>query len=175
MKTNETGWKPGIVTWKDTALFEARIRRLGPPPGNAEVLIRGGAGWVLGVAPRKESLDSRIIKKNITPPSGEVSLAVAREMAWRWFYGHEPFTRSTVDKQRGSSMKERFPPRYEDAEEGFVTQMLNLPRGMSFTIPLELSYAAPIQADVKSAEFVCECLSGGTCCIKGNCQGCEEG
>ena len=36
----------GIITLKDTALDQPGIVRLGPPPGNAGILIRGGAGWV---------------------------------------------------------------------------------------------------------------------------------
>lgn len=60
------------------------LERLGPPPGNAEILIRGGAGWVFGIAPREEILDPRITElepfmrtpeerwENLVPNLGEM-------------------------------------------------------------------------------------------------------
>ena len=59
------------------------IERLGPPPGNAEILIRGGAGWVFGIPAREETPHPRIERLGKTPSQDEVAFALACEMAWR--------------------------------------------------------------------------------------------
>ena len=84
-ETQENEWTPGIVVLKDVALYEPGIERLGPPPGNAGVLIRGGAGWVFGV--EEKPLARGIVKLDAPPPENAAVDALAREVAW--LYGRD--------------------------------------------------------------------------------------
>jgi hypothetical protein len=168
MKPNETGWKPGIVKLKDTALSQARIERLGPPPGNAEVLIRGGAGWVFGVAPREEPSFPLVATGEEVPTQDEVMVALAREMAWRWYSGRAPFVSAPNRKEPGVSRKAEHFVRYTDAEHGFLTQAMGLvPKRTTVTVDAGALLAQTTKTD-------CVCIQGTTCCA-GVCQSCKEG
>jgi hypothetical protein len=148
------------------------LERLGPPPGNAELLIRGGAGWVFGIAPREESLDPRITELGKAPHPDEVALALAREMAWRWFHGHEPFRAQGSAQRKTDAKKGVFPRRYMDAEKGFVAQMLGLPRGVSFISSTSgVSYSGEI---MKEFSPTCKCAQEGTKCVSPPGQKCAE-
>lgn len=48
---------PRAPNWTQRA-----IERRGPPPGNAETLIRGGASWVFGITPREELVQEAIVR-----------------------------------------------------------------------------------------------------------------
>jgi hypothetical protein len=162
-------WKPGIVVLKDTALYEPRIERLGPPPGNAEILIRGGAGWVFGIEERV--IDPRIVRRQDQPTLDDVVIAVAREMAWRWFNGKAPFVKSAGTEQGVSRMARKF-HRYADLEKGFVEQALNLIPKMSSRSGPGLSELVDTTGAVANSG-ACACLDGTTCCATG-CLNCQE-
>ena len=148
------------------------LERLGPPPGNAELLIRGGAGWVFGIAPREEILDPRITELGKAPHPDEVALALAREMAWRWFHGHEPFRAQGAKDPHASAKNGQLPRRYVDVEKGFVTQMLGLSRGLSFVTPIDITQVGEVAALFSP---ICACSKTGVCCTEYPCQPCEEG
>lgn len=76
----------GIIVLKDTALDQPEIVRLEPLPGNAGILIRGGAGWVFDRVRTRPVVDPRIARQAETPTRDEVALALTRELAYRWFY-----------------------------------------------------------------------------------------
>lgn len=127
---------------------------------------------MFGIAPREESLDPRITELGKAPHPDEVALALAREMAWRWFYGHEPFSSKLSDKQKNNVKKRMVPRRYMDAEKGFVAQMLGLPRGMSFISSTSgVSYSGEI---MKEFSPTCKCTQEGTKCVSLPGQKCAE-
>lgn len=148
------------------------IERLGPPPGNAEILIRGGAGWVFGIPAREETPHPRIERLGKSPSRGEVVTALAREMAWRWYYvrsstGHADL--GAVSKAPKTSVLR---VRYADVEDAFVRQIrgfigggpsMDWLRAVGFDLPSETSGGAD-----------CQCIPGISCCA-GTCASCEEG
>ena len=167
--TQENEWTPGIVVLKDVALYEPGIERLGPPPGNAGVLIRGGAAWVFGV--EEKPLARGIVKLDAPPPENEVADALAREMAWRWFYGHGPFVKSPGAARGVSTMAKKF-HRYAEIEVGFVEHALRLIPGMpSLRETPEVLLDTSLVVELPHA---CACLVGGRCCTD-NCLRCGEG
>jgi hypothetical protein len=155
---------PRAPNWTQRA-----IERRGPPPGNAETLIRGGAGWVFGITPREELVQEAIVREKREAPSvGDVSIALAREMAWRWFNGRPPFVSAARSKEQGVTKMARNFVRYAEAEEGFLTQALGL-------IPKHVStdFGAGVVAE-PSTTATCACIKGTSCCA-GTCQSCQEG
>ena len=54
---------PRAPNWTQRA-----IERRGPPPGNAETLIRGGASWVFGITPREEPVQEAIVREKREAP-----------------------------------------------------------------------------------------------------------
>lgn len=170
-------WKAGIVVLKDTALYEPGIERLGPPPGNAEILIRGGAGWALGLPRTRETISPQVIRLTIRPSFDEVALALAREMAWRWYYGYENRDGNVVKpgEKEFPQMARNF-VKYADAERGFVEQFLQLYPGVPAR---RVAPRAPIEqvlelAPARSPTAACACIEGISCCA-GVCQSCQEG
>jgi len=154
----------GIIALKDTALDQPGIVRLGPPPGNAGVLIRGGAGWVLDRPTRKPAVDPRITRQDEPPTYDEIALALTRELAYRWFYGRERGSQNVIRPgERGFSKMARKLFHYADAERGFVESARSL-RGA--TLPdLILHHTSGVD---------CQCIEGTRCCT-GTCQSCQEG
>jgi hypothetical protein len=122
----------GIIALKDTALDQPGIVRLGPPPGNAGILIRGGAGWVFDRPKSREIRDPRITPQDFKPTYDEVAFALAREMAYRWYYGREQNALNIIQagKPKGVPNLTRKLLHYAEAEAGFVPQFSNLRPGM---------------------------------------------
>jgi hypothetical protein len=157
----------GIIALKDTALDQPGIVRLGPPPGNAGILIRGGAGWVFDRAQTKPVVDPRITQKETRPREEEVSLALAREMAYRWFYGRNQNTLNSIKsgKNASAASAQRLTT-YTTLEGGFVRQFLNLRPGFAGEIPERRIF-------LESKGPLCQCDPTSACC-GGACRFCEE-
>ena len=155
---------PRAPNWAQRA-----IERRGPPPGNAETLIRGGAGWVFGITPREELVQEAIVREKRESPSvGDVSVALAREMAWRWFNGRPPFVGATRSKEQGVTKMARSLIRYTDAETGFLSQAFGLvPKMVPMAVTTES--VAPVKSSLD-----CVCVDGTSCCAD-ICQSCQEG
>jgi len=167
--TQENEWTPGIVVLKDVALYEPGIERLGPPPGNAGVLIRGGAGWVFEVEPKP--LARGIVQLDEPPPESAVTDALAREMAWRWFYGRLGYMEKVLSS-KNSTLRQHGPRcKYADAESGFYERFLGLSAGTA--IPRWRTLSASAVPPPATAN-VCACLRGTSCCA-GGCVACTEG
>jgi hypothetical protein len=167
--TQENEWAPGIVVLKDVALYEPGIERLGPPPGNAGVLIRGGAGWVFGV--EAQPLARGIVKLDEPPPESAVTDALAREMAWRWFEGAYGSVEKALSS-KNSTLRQHGPRfKYAEVESDFYERFLGLSAGTAIprwrTLP-ESAVPPPERANV------CACLRGTSCCASG-CIACTEG
>jgi hypothetical protein len=163
--TQENEWTPGIVVLKDVALYEPGIERLGPPPGNAGVLIRGGAGWVFEVEPKP--LARGIVQLDEPPPESAVTDALAREMAWRWFNGRPPFVHATGSKEQGVTKMARNFVRYAEAEEGFLGQALYaIPKVVAKKFSGDV--VPPVDSKVHGA-----CTKESKCCSEG-CLACLE-
>ena len=147
------------------------IERLGPPPGNAEILIRGGAGWVFGIPAREETPHPNIERLEKAPSRDDVALALAREMAWRWYYGRPPFVWRPSLKEPGVSKPARDFHRYAPLEGRFIEQARSLIPGMFHP---DLGTAAMPDAG-SDFEKVCSCLPGQPCCSDNRrCLTCQE-
>jgi hypothetical protein len=137
------------------------IVRLGPPPGNARTLIR--ASERMGLWNRSEGRETAagIVRLEVEPRPDEVVWALAREMAWRWYNGRDPFATKTTDKRQGTSLGPRKFLRYADVEKAFVEQALNRIPGM----PLALAQTLDLESPQASATgSTCVCTDGGVCC-----------
>ena len=157
----------GIVP-REPNWAQRAIERRGPPPGNAETLIRGGAGWVFGLVPREEPVQAAIVReKREAPKSGDVSLALAREMAWRWFNGRPPFVHVTGSKEPGVTKMARNFVRYAEAEAGFLGQALHaIPKVVAKKFSGDV--VPPVDSKVHGA-----CTIESKCCSEG-CLACQE-
>lgn len=156
----------GIVPL-EANLTQKAIERLGPPPGNAEILIRGGAGWVFGIEPQRTIEQPGILHlKGDLPRVAEVSLALAREMAWRWISGRPPFVAGTGYVPQKPAKGALNVNLYARTEPGFVDQVLGLtPR----FLPVEIG-----TVPISDAKVTCVCTQGTRCCA-GICQTCQAG
>lgn len=156
----------GIVPL-EANLNQKAIERLGPPPGNAEILIRGGAGWVFGIEPQRTIEHPGIVRLRDDPPSaGEVSLALAREMAWRWSQKRPPFATGTGYAPQKPGKDTMNGSLYARIEQGFVDQVLGLTPKV---LPIEIG-----TVPISDAKVTCACVQGTRCCT-GICQTCQEG
>lgn len=162
----------GIIALKDTALDQPGIVRLGPPPGNAGILIRGGAGWVFDRPKSREIRDPRIIPQDFKPTYDEVAFALAREMAWRWLCGRERNTLNVVkgDRRGISKMTRKLVP-YTTLEKGFVEQFVGSYPGMPSRFH-KITETASTGIGVTGND--CQCIANMRCCA-GNCRSCQEG
>jgi hypothetical protein len=158
----------GIVPL-EANLNQKAIERLGPPPGNAEILIRGGAGWVFGIELQEAKPHPAIEVLNSPRPSEEaVSVALVRELAWRWFHSRPPF--SSIRKEEPGTLSKLAwkGARYAEVEQGFTTQALGLvPKRTA--LGFEPKAAAPATEDA----CTCACPKLGARCVA-SCQKCAE-
>lgn len=174
MKPSETGWKPGIVKLKDTALSERRIERLGPPPGNAEVLIRGGAGWVFGIPVKQVPVDPRITRLQPTEPFDEVMHALWRELAYQWRFRRGRFSTSSLSTKSRASHESTLPARsYTRIEQGFLQQAAVAWPGMSVAQSSLNEVTVPSHPTTGASCF--DPRTGGSCAAGTTCRACQEG
>ena len=170
-ETQENEWTPGIVVLKDVALYEPGIERLGPPPGNAGVLIRGGQGWIFDHSAQIPA--QGIVRLDEAPTPGEVRVALAREMAWRWHSGRLPGKR--VENEKPAVRNKGVIVRYADIEANFVDQFLSLStEGFGASWLGEPATDGGMMAPRFAGTSTCSCIAGTSCCASG-CAACSEG
>lgn len=151
-------------------ISQEAITRLGPPPGNAETLIRGGAGWIFGITSREDREQPGLTRWIVGSPSpDEVSRAFVRELAWRWVHQRPPFLGAPPTQKSDAMEVSPGHTRYVDAERGFVTQALGLTPKRFVPSPDERE--SPPQQPKLTSE--CACLDGLKCCA-GSCLKCQE-
>lgn len=148
------------------------IERCGPPPGNTGILKRGEADWVFGHTTKKEIYDPRILRQEKKPTYDEMALALAREMAWRWFYGRQHHRGNEIKPGKQGILKNlQNSLKYADAERGFIEQFRNLYPG---TPSMVISETVQGAVSAKARRHDCQCVESthggaGVCCF------CTEG
>jgi hypothetical protein len=112
-----------IIPLRETVFLETKIVRLGPPPDNAGILIRGGMAWVLGILTKPLPTDPRIVRLQEPETMDQVMVAMWREFAYQWVHYRGVFAPS-------SKMESAKPanPRldYAKAEQLFVARASSL-------------------------------------------------
>lgn len=156
----------GIVNL-DPAEERPGVVRLGPPPGNADILLNAGMGWLFGVRNHDPVPSSRLTRLDRPPDSNEVSVAFAREMAWRWFQGRDPFVTLPSHREKGVPQTFRGQVPYADLERGFVSQAMGLIPKMA---PPDFTSVPVIRSE---AGNLCACVKGSTGCAS-NGSACKE-
>ena len=142
------------ITRLDPAVEQPGIERLGPPPGNQGILVRGGLGWLFGFPVQPEVSDPRIIRE--PPPDFDtLAAAMAREMARRWSYSCGLDGRRVLKAEAEGSVTTKVTGAYAEIESSFVTQMVaGFP---SMTVHGGVTSAA------QTTTGTCSCGNGGTC------------